>query len=636
VPELGVRFFLFLVLSVCAVLPVGLLGSDQARRWAQSEIAATDRQALGAARSAADQLSLAMLGYVHAAEALSAQVGARPALARADLAAALNSHVNTHPEFLGAYVANAEGTALLNGQAGMPVAAGGISYKDREYYLQIVATHRTAVSSVHIGRYTQKLTVQVASPVLGQSGELLGLTCSSVDLGGVTAQAQETVRGMVDGRVVVIDGEGRLIADSKATSPLALEDVSKLALFAPLLTGDPELRSGLDEDQNTVRGIAVGLKPPVHSWRVVAMTPQAVVDSQTRHVKYQTAALALGLMLVALALSALVAAWLARPLRALAATADAVTRGELTLLPTPVRGAPKEMALVTRAIGAMIERLRSHAEELELTVVRRTEELSLANSKLSGALTKLWASEHLLKEDIARARLFQEKILPRLPSSGALDLAVHYAPLERVSGDIYDITELGPGHLRLFVADVTGHGVQASMRTIWLKSEYDRIKTQHRTPDRLLAALNARLVADFPDGDLHCGACACDLLYSVEGGLLLYSDAGGGPVYVLGEQGARELTSSGPLLAVDTVDWPQPERFRIAPGELLLIASDGLSEQFNAQRERFESRLVCVRYEPGESASEALARLLVEFEHFRGDTAVNDDITAITVRMTLR
>ena len=47
--RLGVRGLLFFALGSSAVVPVALLGFDQAERWAASELAATDRQALGAA-----------------------------------------------------------------------------------------------------------------------------------------------------------------------------------------------------------------------------------------------------------------------------------------------------------------------------------------------------------------------------------------------------------------------------------------------------------------------------------------------------------------------------------------------------------------------------------------------------------
>ena len=66
-----------------------------------------------------------------------------------------------------------------------------------------------------------------------------------------------------------------------------------------------------------------------------------------------------------------------------------------------------------------------------------------------------------------------------------------------VGGDIYDIFQPSSEHYRVFIAGATGHGVQASLRTIVIKSEYDRLKHAHGSPETLLAELNQRLVSQY-------------------------------------------------------------------------------------------------------------------------------------------
>jgi serine phosphatase RsbU (regulator of sigma subunit) len=497
-------------LGLSAIVPVGLLGFDQARRWEASELASSDRQALGAAQAAADQLSLAMLAHMHAAETFSAQLGNGGGLERASLEAALKAHIDHHPEFLGAYVADDQGRSVL-GRNESGWTPGGVDYSDRDYYREIQRTGRAAISSVHIGRITGVLTVQVAAPIDDPSGRRLGITCSSVDLEAITEQAKQSVTAMRDGRLMLVDGEGRRIADSSARTRLAPEDVSSLPLFALPAGAQPELRAGEDDLGREVRGFAIRAKAPVAGWHVLALTPRSVIDTQARQVKRQTAALVLALGVSALLVAAAFAAWLARPVRALAAGALAVTRGDFDALPEVPHNAPTEMAQLGRAVRTMIERLRSHARDLELQVQARTAELSLANADISAALDTIRRHERGRNEDLEKARLFQAKLLPALPQRSDLSIAAHYAPLDQVGGDIYDVTELEGGRLRIFVADATGHGVQASMRTLLLKSAYDRLKARCATPSQLLSELNAHLVREFPDGDLHCGACCVEL-----------------------------------------------------------------------------------------------------------------------------
>jgi serine phosphatase RsbU (regulator of sigma subunit) len=629
--RLGFRTLLFIALGVSAVVPVGLLGLDQTERWAASEVDAADRQALGAARAAADQLSLSMQAYVHAAESFSAQLGNGGTLDRPSLEAALAAHVENHPEFLGAYVADLSGRALLN-RNDHELLAGGTDYSDRAYFREAIQTGRVAISGVQLGRVTGVLSVQIAAPIRNVDDMLMGITSSSVNLRAITDQAKGMVSSMRDGRVMVVDGEGRRIADSGATTNIEPEDVSKLPLFARPRSSDPELRLGEDDLSREVRGFAVSSRAPVATWHVLALTPKTTIDAQAGRVKRQTTLLVLGVGLGALTLAAALAAWLARPLRALAASALAVTRGDFDSLPSIPGDAPREVVQLTQAVRSMIQRLRDHSRELERLVAARTSELSRANADMTTALETIRRHEQSRDDDLVKARLFQGRLLPTLPQRADLSIAAHYAPLDQVSGDIYDVLELTPGCLRIFLADATGHGVQASMRTLLLKSAYDRLKSSFASPSELLAALNAHLVSEFPDGDMHCAACCIDVRPDDNGAEVTYANAGGAPLYLLSAHRAPwERYTGGPLLGVDRVSWPEPSSFRLARGQLLLLASDGLVEQPNGRRQRFDSHLSTLDLGSASDAGAALGKLLGEFERFLDGQKLNDDVTIIVL-----
>jgi serine phosphatase RsbU (regulator of sigma subunit) len=632
--RLGVRSFLFLVLSLGSVLPVTLLGFNQAERWSRSEVEATDRQALAAARAAADQVAFAMGGYAHTSESFAAQIATPAMLAPEALMPILDAHVAHHPEFLGAYVADAAGKSILHEYASREFAAGGRDYADRDYYQEILRTGKTAISRVQMGRTTKALSVNVASPTRDASGTLTGFTCSSVDLTRITEQAKGTVRGMVGGRVVIVDSEGHRIADSGHDIALEPQDVSGISVFAALGPGQSELRQGVDYRHERVRGAAVGIDTPLVRWRVVAITPQTIVDAHAGEVRNQTLALSLALVVAALLQSAWLSAWLARPLRALAATADAVRRHERVSLPEGLSRGPREMAQLTHAIAAMIDRMRSHAQDLEALVLARTEQLSHANAGLESALVTIRSNERRIYEDIEQARLFQERMLPVLPGVPALDLAVYYGPLEQVSGDIYDIARISADRVRIFLADVTGHGVQASMRTILLKAAYDRIQPLQANPARLLEALNAHIVNEFPEGDLHCTACCLDIVFGAGAVEVIYANGGNPPLFLFSPGSpVREVYAGGPLLGSELVAWPEPETFRLEPGELMIVCSDGLTEQSDSDRARFEGELSSHRFGSIDGAADAVARLVGAFDTFRGTVRTSDDVTLIAVRV---
>jgi sigma-B regulation protein RsbU (phosphoserine phosphatase) len=311
-----------------------------------------------------------------------------------------------------------------------------------------------------------------------------------------------------------------------------------------------------------------------------------------------------------------------------------VTRGEYEGVPTLPAGAPREMQQLSSALAQMVATLRGHAQKLELEVAERTRDLVEANVELTRAFERIQKNEREIRDDIDNARRFQAKMLPRLPAGGAFDLAVHYAALGQVSGDIYDVSLLpGPdAGVRIFLADVTGHGVQASLRTMVLKAAYDRLKVDAEEPHALLLGLNDYLVGEFPDGELHATGVCLEVVVRGGATLLRYVNAGSAPLYVFSANGTmRELYAAGPLLGADCVDFPEPERAELGAGDLLLVASDGLIEQGNVERRRFEERLPELPLGASESASLALSRIVEAFDAFRAGTKQVDDVTLITL-----
>jgi serine phosphatase RsbU (regulator of sigma subunit) len=89
--------------------------------------------------------------------------------------------------------------------------------------------------------------------------------------------------------------------------------------------------------------------------------------------------------------------------------------------------------------------------------------------------------------------------------------------------------------------------------------------------------------------------------------------------------------TDGPLFGVDFVSWPAPLRFELQPGQVLVVASDGLVEQQDPERQRFESQLACLQLEAGTDAAAALAQILAAFHAFRAGQDVRDDLTVLVV-----
>jgi len=621
-----VRAFLFVILCVTSALPVALLGMRHAAQLVKDQVEAVDKQLTASSQASADQITLMMLDSVHAAESFADEVAARKSLSFDALSSALRAHTVHHPHLIGAYIANARGDALIYRSVKSELAPGNnINYADRDYFKEVVKTQRAVISDAMMGRFTHAWTINVVAPIHDEQKQFLGITCSSVDLRGVSERARRAISALSQGRIVVLDADGQLLADSADSSNLEGRDVSKVSLFAQAPVGKPLLRLGVDERGRAMRGVVVALGPPVAGWRVIALSPQSAIDDQAAQVRKQALLLALALIFAMMLLSARLATWLARPLQNMAAAAAAVARGEFRALPEPPKTAPREVTQLFHDLDGMIARLGAYTSELEAEVKSRTAELTRANDELRRA-------EELIHEDIEQARLFQEKMLPVIEPRAGVDVATAYFPLERVSGDIFDVCELGDGRLRIFLADATGHGVQASLRTVALKSAYDRLKLHHERPQDLLFALNERLVTDFPGGELMCGAACLDLQFAAERVGVDYVNAGAEPLYVFSPIAAvRDVYTSGPLLGGSHVTFPEATHFELLRGELLLVASDGLLEQMNARYERFEQQIASLQVPGGAKAF--LDELVAALHEFRGTAPIRDDITLIALKV---
>ena len=276
--------------------------------------------------------------------------------------------------------------------------------------------------------------------------------------------------------------------------------------------------------------------------------------------------------------------------------------------------------------------LRQKARELETKVEQRTQELGKANAELEGAFRALAEKDQRLHEDLLQAKAFQEKILPRLPSGGAIRFRAVYRPADLVGGDIYDVCELSDGHFRVFLADTTGHGVQASLRTMVLKTEYDRLKLSPEGPGQVLGELNRKLVSVYPDLEMRCSACCFDVVADDEGATLVYANAAHPPLLRVSGGTVGEIQVSGTFLGmVKDVAFRQTD-VRLTSNDRLVAYTDGICEQENEAGRAFGiERMVKLLSGKSRDADEIVRDLDAALTAFAGKRPLEDDVVLLCI-----
>jgi sigma-B regulation protein RsbU (phosphoserine phosphatase) len=215
-----------------------------------------------------------------------------------------------------------------------------------------------------------------------------------------------------------------------------------------------------------------------------------------------------------------------------------------------------------------------------LRIKERHDQLAARAAEAGRVSTRLQAAYKQIDQELELARRIQESFLPQsLPQLPRVRFAVQYRPCGQVGGDFYDVFRLDERHVGFYIADAMGHGVPASLLTIFVKrgvraKEINGQVYRLVPPDEVLQKLNRDLIEQAL-ADMPFITMVYALFDHVEG-TLRFSRAGHPhPVYIPAEGPPRQWQLHGSLLGVfETQFNVQIERLR--PGDKLLLYTDGM------------------------------------------------------------
>ena len=240
-----------------------------------------------------------------------------------------------------------------------------------------------------------------------------------------------------------------------------------------------------------------------------------------------------------------------------------------------------------------------------------------------------------LQQELEIARSMQLSILPRhAPATTAVEVDSLIVPAKEVGGDFYDYFLVGDRHLALVVADVSGKGIPAAFFMAISRTLLKNNASLLAKPADVMARLNDQLSAE---NEQMMFVTVFFGLLELETGTLEYVNAGHNPPVLRRADGTVSLLPSGQNTALAVVDGLEytPGQLQLAPGDLLLLYTDGVTEAMNAQSQLFgeERTLEIVRRHPQGQGSLVKA-VLQQIRLFENGTAQADDITCVTVRYT--
>jgi serine phosphatase RsbU (regulator of sigma subunit) len=290
-----------------------------------------------------------------------------------------------------------------------------------------------------------------------------------------------------------------------------------------------------------------------------------------------------------------------------------------------------------RAIGAMVidtyqPRLMDEGEMRFLRLMVNQAAMAIEKARLHREEIK----QQRLEQELAVARQIQLTFLPEvLPVMPGWEFAAYYQAARMVGGDFYDFFELPgePGQLGMVIADVTDKGVPAALFMALSRTLIRTTALSGRSPGAALARANQLILKD---SQANRFVSAFYATLDTGSGKLAYANAGHNrPLWLQVATGElQELAARGIVLGVlYDLDLEECE-IDVAPGDVLVFYTDGVTEAIDANHQLFgEDRLrAAVKANPEGSAQEVLEAIVQAVNTFTGNSPPSDDLTLFVVK----
>jgi serine phosphatase RsbU (regulator of sigma subunit)/anti-sigma regulatory factor (Ser/Thr protein kinase) len=235
-----------------------------------------------------------------------------------------------------------------------------------------------------------------------------------------------------------------------------------------------------------------------------------------------------------------------------------------------------------------------------------------------------------IEQELRVAQLIQQQFLPQeLPDLPGWQVGAYYGPAREVGGDFYDFIKLPDNQIGIVVGDVTDKGVPAALVMATTHSILRAEAPRLVAPSEVLTRANELLVDEMP---AHMFVTCLYAVLDPGTGRLRYANAGHNVPYVRTEDGVTELRATGmPLGLLPGMEYEEKEA-TLAPGEVVLLHSDGLAEAHNGEREMFGFPRVAALTGEAADGEVLIDRLLKELQEFTGPgMEQEDDITLVTL-----
>lgn len=235
-----------------------------------------------------------------------------------------------------------------------------------------------------------------------------------------------------------------------------------------------------------------------------------------------------------------------------------------------------------------------------------------------------------MSEDLDFAKVLQNKILPVKGQYDDYNIDYIYKPSEMLSGDIFDVFFIDDNHLGIYISDVVGHGVTASMMTMFIRQTMRAIKDDILSPDRALSQLHQRFLDLNLDDDKYF-----TIFYGVldkRDNTFRFVNGGHNSIPILFRQDKYEqlrVTGYPISYLFDKVKYEE-QVIKLLKGDKVIFYTDGIIEAKNKAKEEFgmERLINTIKSSKGDLIQD-IEKAIINFEYHEQA----DDFAVLTMEV---
>ncbi len=235
-----------------------------------------------------------------------------------------------------------------------------------------------------------------------------------------------------------------------------------------------------------------------------------------------------------------------------------------------------------------------------------------------------------IEQELHVAQLIQQQFLPNeLPDLRGWHVAAFYQPARTVGGDFYDLIELPDGRIMVVAGDVTDKGVPAALvmasTHALLRSTADVVAA----PGEVLSRVNELLIPQIP---INMFVTCLVLVIDPVTGVTHFANAGHNLPYVRkGDGRVVQLTARGMPLGLMPGSRYDEHETVIEPGDVVLLYSDGITEQHDAAGEMFGFARTEALVGSAAGGQDLVDQAVLALHEFSGSVEQEDDITLVAL-----